>query len=112
MERGWKRLADQIRADAAGRYDTLRQLARAAGLSTRVVEDLTAGRRTRYRERTLAGVESALEWEPGSARRVVEGGKPRRLQDPDLARVVNAWPRLSERDRRVLLALLDALSRP
>lgn len=112
MERGWRELADAIRADAPSRYDTAAQLARAAGLSPRTVEDLTAGRRTRYRETTLYAVESALGWEHGAARRVVEGGKLRRQDDAGLARVIDAWPRLSPRDRRVMLALLDALSQP
>lgn len=111
MERGWRRLADAIRSDAPARYDTMSQLARAAGVSTRTVEELTAGRRTRYRESTLWAVESALGWEHGDALRIVEGRRRRRVRDPGLARITDAWPRLSDRDKRVLLVLLDALTR-
>lgn len=110
MDLGWRRLAEAIRSDATGRYDTLGQLARAAGLSTRTVEELTAGRRTRYRDSTLYAIEAALGWEHGDAQRVVEGGKRQRRPDAGLARIEDAWPRLSERDRRVLLAVLDALT--
>lgn len=107
--RGWRRLAEQIRAEMPARYETVAQLARAAQLSPRTIEELIAGRKTHYRDSTLYGVDTALGWEPGSALRVVQGGKPRRMPDPGLARLADAWPRLSERDKRILLAVLDAL---
>lgn len=112
MDSGWRRLAEQIRSDAPSRFDTAAQLARAAGLSPRTIEDLTAGRRTRYRETTLYAVESALGWEHGAAQRIVEGGSVRRQDDAGLARITDAWPRLTEQSRRVLLAVLDVLSQP
>lgn len=111
MERGWGRLAELIRADAA-RFRSLAELADTAGLSLRTVEELTAGRRTRYRDTTLHAVESALGWEHGAALRVVEGGRLRREPDPGLARVRDAWPRLSHRDQRIVLAVIDAVSGP
>lgn len=111
---GWARLAELIRAEmpAAG-YSTVGQLARRAGVSRRTVEDLLAGKRTRYKDDTLYGLETALGWEhePSSVQRVVEGGKPIRVKDHGLARVEDAWPRLSERDRRIVLAIIELMSR-
>lgn len=98
-----------IRSEAAGRYATDDELAHAAGLSKRTIEDLKAGRRSSYRESTLFAVEAALGWEHGSAQRVVEGMRPRREADPGLAAIRDAWPHLSARDRRVVLALVAAL---
>lgn len=77
----------------------------------RTVEDLAAGRRTRYRDATLWAVESALGWEHGDALRVVGGGKPQRAKDGGLARLVDAWPRLTPHDQRIILAVLDAAQR-
>lgn len=96
---------------SAARFDTLTQLARAAHLSVRTVEDLTAGRRSSYRDSTLRAIEAALGWERGDAQRVVQGAQPRRLPDHGLGQIVDAWPRLSERDRAVMLAVLEALRR-
>lgn len=108
---GWRRLAELIRVEAASQYDTLTELAAAAGLSKRTIEDLTAGQRTGYRESTLYRLEAALGWEHGSAMRVVGGMKPRREADPGLAVIRDAWPRLSPRDRQIVLILVDALQR-
>lgn len=105
----WSRLAELIRADAANLYPSLRAFARASGLSLRTIEALIAGERTHYRDRTIADVEVALEWEPGSVQRVLEGRKPLRLKDPMLARINRAWPQLSDRDRRLLGAVIDAM---
>jgi transcriptional regulator with XRE-family HTH domain len=110
MQEGWRRLAELIRADAAGRYDSLASMARAAGLSVRTIEDITAGRRRSYRETTLYRIEAALGWEHGSARRLVEGSPVQREIDPVFARVRDAWPRLTERDRHIVLAVVEALA--
>jgi hypothetical protein len=66
--------------------------------------------RRSYRETTLYRIEAALGWEHGSARRLVEGSPVQREIDPVFARVRDAWPRLTERDRHIVLAVVEALA--
>lgn len=109
MAAHWRRLGELIRADQEQLYGTQQEFADAAGVSLRTVESLLSGQPANYRTRTVADVEAALEWEPGSIQRVLEGGRPRRSPHPELARVARAWPRLSDRDRRLILALVGAM---
>jgi hypothetical protein len=111
MESGWARVARYIREAAAGRYSTHGEFAVAASLSVRTIEDLTAGRRTRYSTTTIYRVESALRWQHGSIQRIAEGGSPIIEEDADLAVVRDAWPQMSRRDRRAVLALIASLRR-
>lgn len=56
---------------------------------------------------TLAAVEVALGWAPGSCLRVVQGGRVHRLEDPLLARLVEMWPRLSRETHALLVELAE-----
>lgn len=95
----WPSLADHI---VARRLElgmpNRRDLAAAAGISERTLSELENGRSVR--RTTLAAVESALQWAPGTARRILTGTQPAagsappaqfraapRYRDPDLQRV-------------------------
>src|SRR4051794_31049202 len=71
----WDRLSQAIidrRAELG--YRTREALAAAAGLSSRLLGDLEHNRRQNYDRITLARVEGALEWEPGTIHKVLRGG--------------------------------------
>lgn len=68
----WDRLAQAIidrRAELG--YRTREQMAAAAGLSSRLLGDLEKNRRQNYDRITLARVEGALDWEPGTIQRIL-----------------------------------------
>lgn len=71
----------------------------------RVLIDLEKGHRSSYEPSTLAAIEATLGWKEGSCDRIVKGGVPSRIADPELSRLIHLWPRLS-RDARMLLAHL------
>lgn len=48
----------------------------AGGPSTGVVSKIENARQTSYEERVLVQLERALQWQPGSAQRVLEGSDP------------------------------------
>lgn len=82
-----------------------------AGVSIRTLSDLERGARERFRPETLAGVEAALGWTPGSILRQVTGGRIRRESDEDLAAVHAAWPRLGTRERQAIRLAAERLAR-
>jgi transcriptional regulator with XRE-family HTH domain len=51
-------------------------------LSQRILSDLERGKRTSYEPSTLARLEQALNWAPGSVQAVLVGGDPQPLPDP------------------------------
>ncbi len=71
----WDRLAQAIidRRAALG-YRTREALAAAAGLSSRLLADLEKNRRQNYDRITIARVEGAMEWEPGTVNTILRGG--------------------------------------
>ena len=105
MAEGWGLLAAQIASERSRRWRSRAAFAKAAGVSVRVIDDLERGRRSNYSDATLATVEAALGWEFGSAKRVVQGGRPRRETDPFLAELVEIWPSLSPDARAMLVRL-------
>lgn len=98
----WERVGAAIRRDRARIYGTRETFATAAGLSISVLSDLERGTRTNFDDDTLGKVEDALGWAPGSIDEIAAGG-PIRRSDTDLARLRQAWPRLTP-DVRALLA--------
>lgn len=104
---GWLRLGRRIKRERGRKgYPSVRAFAAATGLSVRTINSIESGSSgSRPREATLARIEVALGWLPGSAERIVQGGRPRDAVDPLLARVIAAWPRLSG-DGQVQLAEL------
>ncbi|GLZ36251.1 hypothetical protein Lesp02_84380 [Lentzea sp. NBRC 105346] len=75
MSEDWERLGDYVvsRRVELG-YRTQEPFAKAAGISTRTLRELEAGRRVA--RSTLALVESALGWGAGGATTVLRGGEP------------------------------------
>lgn len=110
---GWQRLGRRIKAERGRKgYPSVRALAEATGLSPRTIQTIESGSRTgRPRDTTLSKIELALGWQPGSADRIVEGGRPRAEADPLLARVVAAWPQLSGDNQVHLAELAERLAR-
>lgn len=90
---------------------TIGDLAHRAGVSPGTVGNVERGARTRYQPETLAAIEAAIGWAPGSVAKVLAGGKPTREQDPDLAALLAAWPRLDPRARHALRAAAELLRR-
>lgn len=79
----WKRVATEVvaRRTALG-MTTSKALADRAQLTTRVIGDIENARRTNYSQGTLAQIENALNWKPGSIELLLAG------EDPVVAAVI------------------------
>lgn len=112
----WHRLADHViaRRVALGMRDR-RQLAKATGVTDRTLGVLERG--GRVSASTLGAIELALQWAPGSARRILAGGEPDsaapaatgpRYDDPALQSI---WENqeLSEAERLGAIALIQRM---
>lgn len=108
---GWERLGDTIVTERARRWRSRAAFAKAAGISTRVLDDLENGARTNYLDSTLAAVEATLGWSPGTCRRLVAGGTIRRDMDSDLVRLMDIWPYLSKDARALLVDMAERARR-
>lgn len=107
----WQFLGETVRRARNHRRQTQAAFAREVGVSVRLLGSLEAGEARRYDATTVDRLESALGWAPGSFDRVVNGQPPVVLVDEQLARIVDAWPRLPAEVRRMLSTLAgDALS--
>lgn len=104
---GWQRLGARVAAERGRHWRSRAAFARAAGVSRRVLDDVEKGRRDNYSEATLAAIEAALGWAPGSAMRVVQGGKVRRDADPVLVRLLDVWVTLSPDARAMLVEIAE-----
>jgi transcriptional regulator with XRE-family HTH domain len=98
-------LADYLRHARALRRQTQAEFADDAGVSVRTIGNLEAGEVRQYDAQTIARLEAALGWAPGSVQRVLEGGAPVVESDELLAIVRQAWPRLPVEARRLLAEL-------
>lgn len=96
-----------MRRERSRRWPRRGDFAAYCGLSTRVVTALELAERDNFSDDTLAAIEGALAWEPGTAERIRAGLRPRRREDPELARLRALWPRLSADSRRMLIALAE-----
>lgn len=110
----WDKLAEHVTAQRAYLGYSIAQLAAVSGLSTSTVDNLEHGRKSGYDPTTLAAVEQALRWRPGSVERALKGLDPQPQTDPDLEAVIAAWPKLSPGARRMLriLAVEGARTEP
>lgn len=72
----WQRLASAIVARRAELGMTQVGVATAGGISLDRIQALEGAKRTSYRKNTLAALERALQWEPGSVQAVLAGGDP------------------------------------
>lgn len=79
----------------------------ACDLSKTVLDELENGRRGNFSPDTIAAVEAALGWEPGSAERVRKGQEPREYEDPMLTRLRVLWARLSPDARAMLVEVAE-----
>lgn len=104
---GWERLGRLVASERGRHWRSRQAFARAAGVSVRVLDDIEKGRRANYSEATLAAIEAALGWEPGTCRRVVEGGRVRHEVDPELMRLLDAWRVLTPDARRLLVEIAE-----
>lgn len=92
-------------------HRSLPAFAAATGLSRTTLDSIEHGRKNSYDPATLATLEGALGWQAGSVERVLSGLEPLPVEDPDLAAVTNAWPRLSAGSRRMLAILATEAAR-
>lgn len=73
----WVRLGEYVvRRRVERGFRTRGDLADAVQVSARLLGDIEKGRRGNFDPATIAALESALDWETGSVRRIVEGGEP------------------------------------
>lgn len=73
----WQRLGQLViaRRIELG-YKTREALLTDLGVSLRTLGDIESGRRDKYHRNTLAGLEHALRWLPGSIDAILDGGQP------------------------------------
>lgn len=112
MDQGWERVAAKVITDRVRRgYRSMAEFAKAAGLSTSTVDSIEHARKDRYEAATLAALEHALGWAPGSVERVRKGLSPIYDGDPDLTALIDVWPKLSPGSRRMLRMLAQEAAR-
>jgi transcriptional regulator with XRE-family HTH domain len=110
---GWERLGHLIASGRGRQRWSVAELAERSGLSERTIDYLESGRRTRYRDSTLARIEDALGWRPGTALGIVEGMDPvPTMADQLLERVIARWEHLSEEQRQAIVDLLESITTP
>lgn len=108
---GWPGAGTQVRkARARLGYRTTAEFARATGLSYRTINDLETGRRDTFTDETLQVVEGELGWYDGEIRDRAAGKRIRRTHPDDLQRVIDAWRRLSPRDKQLILQIVGGVS--
>lgn len=95
-------LADHLRRGRALRRQTQAEFAEDVGVSVRTIGNLEAGVARQYDPQTVARIEYALGWAPGSVQRVLEGLAPVVEADELFAVVRHSWPRLPIEARRLL----------
>jgi transcriptional regulator with XRE-family HTH domain len=101
----WDRLAELVTAQRAYLGYSIAQLAAVSGLSTSTVDSLEHARKSNYDPATIATLERALRWKPGSVERALKGLEPQQQTDPDLDAIIAAWAKLSPGARRMLRIL-------
>jgi transcriptional regulator with XRE-family HTH domain len=86
----WKRAGEKIiaRRIALG-MTTTTALAQRTGLSARMLGDIENARRQNFAKPTIAQIEHALEWAPGSIDSILSGGDPTPLHGEQAAPVVS-----------------------
>jgi len=101
---GWGRVGERIdRERIRLGHRTLAGFARSAGIGKSTLDNLIHARKTSYDSATLAAVEKALCWQPGSIERIGRGSEPIPDQDSDLTALLEIWPQLDTSIKRTLL---------
>jgi hypothetical protein len=108
-----QRLGALVRAQRFARFGTVRAAEEAAGMERGPWKRVELGHPAK--DVSYARVEKACDWPPGSIRGFLDGGPEPGAErpvepavDPDVQAILNLRS-VSDRDRRVLLATLDAL---
>lgn len=78
----WVRLGREVRRRRIGLDMNQPDVSAAGGPSTGVISKIENARQTHYEDRVLALLERALRWQPGSCKRVLDGGDPVELGEP------------------------------
>lgn len=105
MRTGWQRVGQFVRTRRLHLgYRTTQDFADVCHLSYSTINALETGRRGNFDETTIGLVEAALQWEPGSIERTLQGRRPILMHDPDLQQIIDLWPRLHPPVRSALLA--------
>lgn len=99
---GARRLGAAVRAERSRQWPRRPDFAAVCGVGARVIAAIENAERENFSPDTIAAIEAALSWEPGSADRIRAGLRPRRYEDAGLTRLRALWPRLSP-DARVML---------
>ncbi len=107
--RGWGRVGAAVveRRRVRG-FRTQADFATALGVSRRTVAALERGEHP-MSDDTVAAVERVLRWEPGSIDRILAGGAPSDDNAGELRHIAAVWPNLDERERAIVLAVIDVL---
>jgi len=101
----WERLGRLVDAERGRRGWSKRQLVAAVGVGKTTIDSIIHARKQSYDQTTVAGIERAFEWKPGSVDRILRGSDPQPIEDPDLVALRDLWPRLSPETRRTLLII-------
>jgi len=108
---GWARLGVEVAQERGRHWRSRSAFARSAGISRRVLDDVEKGRRDNYSDATLAAIEAALGWEPGTCLRIVQGGRVRRDIDRQMMRLLDAWRTLPPEARELLVLMAEQASK-
>jgi transcriptional regulator with XRE-family HTH domain len=120
MRMGWSELAQAVigRRVELGHHSR-EAFADASGLSVRTLSDIERARRTSYDPATLARVEQALQWLPGTVDRILaesSGGPTAAAEADPLLRELGAMladdSPLPADDRQALRTIVDRLVAP
>ena len=84
----WERLARRVSARMRELQLGAHDIQARGGPSIAVVSHIRNARSTNYRPSTITELERALEWAPGSVRRIVTGGEPVEVQGRPVATAV------------------------
>lgn len=84
----WTRLGAYVASRRSELYDTVRDFSKVIGISEKTLGRLELGRSVS--RTTLAEVERALGWAPGSCIAILAGGEPRMLSDSNASAVAAA----------------------
>lgn len=109
MANGWQHAGELIarRRRVVG-YRTQLALAQAVGVSESTIGNVEKGNRNgRHSPGLFDSIEAALGWTPGSITCAAEGGKPKLLPDPYLARVLALWPQLQDQTKKILVEWIE-----
>ena len=109
MLEGWRRAGGRVRTARTRAGYTAKQFAEVCGISERTLWALEKGERDSFSDETLNRIEAELGWEPGSLRRLVEGGQIRYVDE--LRRIIDLWPRLDTQTRTLLAELAERAAR-